>query len=268
MEIKLSLNKDVNANANFYFEKAKKLKKKLPGIEEAVANAEKEIAEFDKRKSEHLEKKEKEAKIKGLRKKEWYEKFRFTFTSSGRLFVMGKDATSNEVLIKKHMEEGDFVFHTEAPGSPFGILKGGSSSKDELEEVGQFLACFSKQWKKGFGTADVFYVNPDQVSKKAESGEFIARGAFMIRGEKKFLKNLPLRICLGVQKKKLAEDVEVEELFSGSEKACSKFCKTFIKIEPGDMNYKKMGQEVRKRLRIVPEDLPKYIPNEGRILKK
>ena len=50
MEIKLSLNKNINENANIYFEKAKKLKAKLPGIEEAIDNTKKEIKEFEEKK--------------------------------------------------------------------------------------------------------------------------------------------------------------------------------------------------------------------------
>ena len=42
----------------------------------------------------------------------------------------------NEVLIKKHLEVNDLVFHTEMSGSPFFILKDGrSAGKSEIEEV-------------------------------------------------------------------------------------------------------------------------------------
>lgn len=274
MEIKLFLNKDVNENANFYFEKAKKLKAKLPGIEKTIDKTRDEIEHFEEKKEEYVKKKEKHEKINKHKKKEWYEKFRFTFTSSEFLFVIGKDAGTNEILIKKHMEENDLVFHTQAPGSPFGLLKSAkkSASKEDIEEAAQFLACFSGQWKRGFGNADAFWVYPEQASKKAESGEYMSKGSFMVRGEKNILKNLNLRICLGVRKQSLEigdEKIKLEELFSGSEEACRKYCgNRFIKLEPGDDNYKKLNKEIKKRLKTHVEDLPKYIPNNCRILKR
>lgn len=274
MEIKLFLNKDVNENANFYFEKAKKLKAKLPGIEKTIDKTKEEIAHFEERKEEYIKKKERSEKLNKYKKKEWYEKFRYTFTSSGFLFVLGKDAGTNEILVKKYMEENDLVFHTQAPGSPFGILKSAKSQATESDilEAGQFLACFSAQWKRGFGSADAFWVNPEQISKKAESGEYMSKGSFMIRGDKNILKNVNLRICLGVKKDTIEiedEKFEIEELFSGSEQACKKYCgNRFIKLEPGDDNYKKLNKEIKKKLKTSVEDLPKYIPNNCKILKR
>lgn len=275
MQLKLSLNKDVNENANAYFSKAKKLKAKLPGIEETLERTRKEIEEFEKRKDEYLKKKEREKKIEYHRKKEWYEKFRFTFTESGFLFVIGKDAGTNEVLIKKHTTEDDIVLHSEAPGSPFGIVKGSRDkiNKEEIQECAQFLLSFSKQWKGGYGNADAFWVYPEQVSKKAQSGEFMGKGSFMVYGTKNMMKNINLRICLGVMKREIKtedETIELEELFSGSEKACKKYCnERYIKLEPGNSNYKAMTKDIKKRLKISHiEDLPKYIPNDAKILKK
>ncbi len=276
MEVKLFLNKDVNENANFYFEKGKKLKAKNPGLEKAITITKKEIEEFIKKKQDYENLKIKKEKITSLRKKEWYEKFRYTFTSSGFLCVIGKDAGTNEILIKKHMEENDLVLHTQAPGSPFCIIKEAKDkiSKEEIYEAAQFTCCFSSQWKKGYGDADAFWVNPDQISKKAESGEYIAKGSFMIRGNKNIIKGIPLKICLGIETKKVNDEEgnehEYEEIISGSENLCKKKCKNrYIKLEPGNENYKALSKEIKKRLKTSHlEDLPKYIPNNCKILKK
>lgn len=274
MEIKLSLNKDVNQNAEFYFSKAKKLKAKLPGVEETIRRTKKEIEEFKKLKEEYIESRDEKKKLEVNRKKEWFDKFRSTRTSDGFLVVFGKDAASNEVLIKKHLEENDIVIHSEAPGSPFGIVKGAKDtiSKQGIEEAAQVILCFSKQWKGGFGNADAFWVNPDQVTKKAQSGEFMSKGSFMIYGTKNILKNIQLRICLGVEKKEVeieGETVEYEEAFSGSELACKKFCANrYVKLEPGQSKYKVLTKEIQKRLKFRIDDLPKYIPNEAKVLKK
>ncbi len=273
VEIDLKLNENVNQNAEKYFSKSKKLKAKLPGLEEAILNTKKQIKEFEEKKEKHIEKKEFEEKVLIHKKKEWYEKFRYTFTENGLLVVLGKDAGTNEVLVKKHLEENDIVFHTEAPGSPFAIVKGGRDklSKSEIEGIAQVVASFSSQWKRGFGTADAFWVYSEQISKKAQSGEFISKGSFMVRGEKHIVKNIPLKICLGVFHEKLEIDSQVHEfdsVISGYETMISKKCKKFVKMEPGDCKYKALNKEIKKRLGITVEDLPKFVPNEVKVLKK
>ncbi len=283
MEIKLELNKDVNYNANYYFQKAKKLKAKLPGIEKAINITKDEILNFDNRREEYLKNKDKRNKIQAIKSKEWYEKFRWTILESGHLFVLGKDSGTNEVLIKKHATEKDIIFHTESSGSPFGIVKDCIDdknevilSKDELIKAGQFLCCFSSQWKKGFGTADAFWVRLNQVSKKANSGEYMSKGSFMIRGDKNQIKNIPLRISFGVITKSIEigdsdnpETIDYDEVFSGTQSACVKFCnKRFVNIEPGQLRYKAMNKILKTRLKCHIEELPKYLPQDCKILKK
>lgn len=274
MELELHLKKTVNENANIYFDNAKKLKKKIYGIDKIIESKNKQLEDFENKKERYLKQKQKQEKIKIHKKKQWYEKFRYTFTSNGFLVIIGKDAGTNEILIKKHTQEKDIVMHTEAKGSPFGIIKSENKEvpKLDIEEAAQFICCFSAQWKKGFGTADAFWVLPNQVSKTAQSGEFMSRGSFMIRGKKNILKNITLKICLGIIKSEIKtedETFEIEELFSGSEEACKRYCKTrFIKIEPGQDNYKKLTKEIKKRLKCQIEDLPKFIPNNCKILKR
>ncbi len=274
MKIALKLNKSINDNANIYFEKAKKLKSKIKGINNIISRTKREIKEFENKKQEYIKKKEITYKINLHRKKEWYEKFRWTKTSKGFLVAIGKDSGTNEILIKKHLEENDLVIHTQAQGSPFGLIKNAKDkvSKEEIEEAMQFVCCFSKQWARGYGNADAFWVLPNQISKKAQSGEYISKGAFMIRGKKNIVKNIQTRICLGVTKHKIKTpegEIETEELFSGSEKACIKLCKNrYIKLEPGNSNYKVLNKEIKKKLKTHIEDLPKYIPNNCKILKK
>ncbi len=279
VEVTLELNSDVHENANKYFSKSKKLKAKIPGIEKTIERTKKEIEEFEKNREEYNKKKEHREKINSIRKQEWFERFRYTYTYSGNLVVFGKDAGTNEVILKKYLDEKDIVMHTEAPGSPFGIIKNVVDengdlkiSKDEINEVAQVICSFSSQWKRGFGTADAFWVYPDQVSKKAVTGEYISKGSFMVRGEKNIIKNIVLQIALGVIKKEIEVDGEkviFQELFSGNERVVKKICgNKYVKLEPGQDKYKTMSKEIKKRLNCSIEDLPTWIPNGSKILKK
>ncbi|MFH1408548.1 MAG: NFACT RNA binding domain-containing protein [Nanoarchaeota archaeon] len=177
MNITLQINKSVEENAGLYFEKAKKAKKKLAGVAEILEKTEKRLEKLDKVEAKANIRKQKP-------KKEWYEKFRWMLTSEGNLVIGGRDSTTNDILVKKHMERNDLVFHADITGSPFSILKTERPTKQEKEEVAQFTAINSKAFSLGLGSMDVYCVKPEQVGLSAPSGEYMQKGSFMIHGKK------------------------------------------------------------------------------------
>lgn len=198
MQIRLNYKKSINENVNDIYEEIKKLKSKIHGAEEAIKEMQEKI---NKRELELKSKKEKILR----ERKYWFEKFHWFITTKGHLFIAGKDATSNEIIIKKHLDNDDLVFHTLTPGSPFGILKSkekienyfpeiyealknNQNEINEVEECAIFVSSFSKLWKSEFTVSDAFFVKPEQVSKKAPSGEYLPKGSFMIYGEKNILR--------------------------------------------------------------------------------
>jgi hypothetical protein len=185
VRVTLSVRKTVEENAAGYFEAAKKAKRKLEGAGTALQRFERELPALTKA-----------TETQAARKRDWYEQYRWTFSTDGTLIIAGRDATSNESIIKKHAEPTDTVLHTESPGSPFTIIKGAASDETKVEAA-QFCAAYSSAWKNGLATLDVFWVNPDQISKTANTGEFIGKGSFMVRGEKHFLRPT-ITLALGV----------------------------------------------------------------------
>src|SRR3989338_4437149 len=102
----LDLKKSIEENASDYYEKAKKIKRKIEGAGEALQKSIKRLKELEEKREKREAKEEKLSKAKE-RKKEWYEKFRWFVSSDGFLVVGGRDATSNEIIIKKHAEKND-----------------------------------------------------------------------------------------------------------------------------------------------------------------
>lgn len=184
MRVKIDCTQTLEHNADLYFQKAKKARKKLLGVERAMQEQEKQA---------------KKKVVTEKRKVFWFEKYRWFITSDGFLCVGGRDATTNELVIKKHTEPNDLVLHTDMAGSPFVVIKseGKEITDQAITEAAQFTACMSRAWKQGLGTLDVFYVKPEQVTKEAQAGESLPRGAFMIRGETKY-KHPELRLHAGV----------------------------------------------------------------------
>ncbi|MBR9676382.1 DUF814 domain-containing protein [Candidatus Woesearchaeota archaeon] len=186
-EIKLFLDKSVEENAEVYFEQAKKAKKKLEGANKALSITKKKLDDAIRKESEKT-KKEQEKTKKVDKKTKWYHKFRWFITSEGFLVIGGRDATTNEIIIKKHAEPKDLVFHTDMAGSPFIVIKNGEEAgKVSLQEAADFTATHSKAWKLGMATTQTFYVKPEQVTKQAQPGEYLQKGSFMIRGKTTYI---------------------------------------------------------------------------------
>ena len=188
-------------------------------------------------------------KAREVIRKEWYEKFRWFFTSKGLLAIGGRDATSNEILIKKHMEVGDLVFHTSMSGSPFFLLKDGKNKgKDsDIEEIATATASYSRAWRNGYKTQEVFYVRPEQVSKKAEAGEFLVKGSFMVRGKRELM-SPELEICVGIIKGKVVGGPK--SIFSGEV-----FC-----LAPGKSKKSDIAKKIARELKVSVDEVMFVLP--------
>ncbi len=182
MDITLGIDKSIEENASTYFDKAKKLKQKIGGLKEALTKTTGALT-----KVESLTPRKQSVTYSLTQyKKHWYEKFRWFYTSSDILVIGGRDATTNDILIKKHLESHDFVYHTDIAGSPFFILKGARSEREDTE-LAQGTAMFSRAWKARVNEVKVYVVPASQVSQKAPSGEYLTKGGFMIYGKKTYL---------------------------------------------------------------------------------
>lgn len=230
MKIALDVRISLEENAAHYFDLAKKSRNKIAGAKEAIRRAEQER---DQAQTKADTTKQKDNAPRKIRKKSWYEKFKWFYASNGMLVIGGRDATTNEIIIKKHVndKEGDIIFHTDAPGSPFTVIKAeGKTIPDEIkQEAADFCASHSKSWKLGLGSADVYWINPEQVTKEAKSGEYLTKGAFMVYGKRNDIRpvlglmamNYEDKVMIGpisAIKKQLDKDVLAVEIQQGSDK--------------------------------------------------
>ncbi|MBD3355223.1 DUF814 domain-containing protein [Candidatus Woesearchaeota archaeon] len=235
--IKLDVSKSLEKNAETYFERSKKAKKKLEGAEEALKRSLKKLGN-EKRKEEKQQKKEKK---ESKRKKKWYEKFHWFYSSEDFLCIGGRDATTNEIIIKKHTEKEDIVFHTDISGSPFFVIKtkGKKPTKKTLNEAAQATASYSSAWKAGAAAAEVFFVSPEQVTKKAGHGEFVPKGAFMIYGKKNTL-NAELKLAVGLKN---------NQIIAGPIDSIRSHTDNFLIIIQGNEKTSDTAKKIRKKLK-------------------
>jgi predicted ribosome quality control (RQC) complex YloA/Tae2 family protein len=237
-EVYLDFNKSIGENATMIYSRGKKARNKLKGTKDAIEKTKKKILKLEK------EKESSEEEIDFLVKKpekKWYEKYRWFKSSDGFLVIGGRDASSNEAIFSKYLEPYDIVFHTTFPGSPLVVIKN-PERKDipekTLNEAADFVASYSQAWKENWGVVDVFYVDPDQVSKTPPSGEYLPKGSFMIQGKKNFIRNAKTELAIGLKLIKIeSESKEYDhilypKILAGPENPIIEQSEIYIKIFP------------------------------------
>jgi hypothetical protein len=132
----------------------------------------------------------------------WFEKApRFFISSEGLVVIAGRDARTNDALVKRYLGEHDVYIHADLHGAPSVVIKlpdpKVTPGEATLLEAGQWGLCHSRAWRAGLASADAYWVRGDQVSKAGASGEYVARGSWVIHGARNPLKDLPLELTLG-----------------------------------------------------------------------
>ncbi|MHA1376583.1 MAG: ribosome rescue protein RqcH, partial [Promethearchaeota archaeon] len=262
-EVNLDLRKTIGENANLIYSKGKKAEQKIKGTIEAINKSKEKMTKFVK------EKESLDDEVVGLvkkRKQAWYEKFRWFHSSNGFLIIGGRDATSNEVIFKTHMQSEDLVFHTNIPGSPLVIVKNPDNKEIPeltINEAAIFVGSYSNAWKEDWGYIDVWYVNPNQVSKTPPTGEFLPKGSFMISGKKNVIKNAKTELAIGLELEESKTDTVGDErviflkILCGPLSAIKTQVSQIIKIKPSKdgLSKGKLAKEIKSRLINQSDDL-------------
>jgi len=256
--IELDADTGVEKNADRLYQEAKRIEGKKAGAEEAIANTREQLeavkqrreaweasdgdddgdgsGETDENDQEDVDWLTRES-IPIRTSEEWYERFRWFHTSDGFLVIGGRNADENEELVKKYLDRGDLFFHTQAHGAPATILKATGPSEappDDIsipessrEEAAQFAISYSTLWKEGKYAGDVYCVGPDQVTKTPESGEYLEKGSFAIRGDRTYYDDTPVGVAVGIT-------CEPEtRVIGGPPSAIDGQAETTIEVEPG-----------------------------------
>ncbi|NHV45595.1 MAG: fibronectin-binding domain-containing protein [Candidatus Verstraetearchaeota archaeon] len=239
-ELEIDFKISATDNMNKFFSEYKEISKKINGLINAINETERKINELKK----GLEEINKLIIVKEM-KKEWYERFRWTFSSQGFLIIGGKDAKQNEILVKKYMDEKDVFVHSDVPGGSVVIIKsnGLEVPEETKREAVSFAVIYSKAWKAGLSAADGYWVMANQVSKKPPSGEFLKKGSFMIYGERNYIRNVPLILFLGVK----IVDKEFK-IIVGNENFVKNNSIAFVKLVPGDLKGEILAKKIKELL--------------------
>jgi predicted ribosome quality control (RQC) complex YloA/Tae2 family protein len=243
-EVKLSLHE----NANAYYERAKKMARKIRGAQAALLTTR-------KREEQEAATPAREAWVKTMRHREWFEKFRWCYTSGGRMMLGGRDARNNEMLVKKYMEPADIYLHADVHGAAQVVLKDGQKATErEILEAAAFACAYSSAWGRA---ADAYWVTPDQVTKTPPSGEYLTAGAFFIKGKKNILKGVSSRVGIGI--------LEDKVMFGPLEPVLQR-CLPCVEIEPSEEKKEILAKALARALGHEDiDEIVRALPGGGRI---
>jgi predicted ribosome quality control (RQC) complex YloA/Tae2 family protein len=265
----IRMNGTIQANAAEHYERMKKAGKKLEGSRKALEETQRRIEELQNKWAEKVERAKVERTPKQL-ERAWYEKFRWFDSSDGFLVLGGRDATTNEILVKKHLESHDFVFHADIIGAPFVIVKtrGEALTEQVIREAAQFAVSYSRAWREMLSVLDVYWICSDQVSKTSPSGQYLDKGSFIIHGKKNYVRKVALQVALGVR----AEDGHMR-VIGGPLEAIRRQTNIYVELVPGEQTSAELAKRIRRFLsertdkeyrdktsKIPIEEIQKFIP--------
>ena len=254
--IRLDFLNSINENAQRYYGAATRAREKLEGATRALADSEMRLLSAHKKAKKEIERK------KVDRKHFWFEKNRWFISSEGNIIIGGKDARSNDRVVKKYLKDRDRYAHAEIHGAPSLVIKssgGKEIGERTLEEACIYAACFSRAWRSGIGGVEAYWVLPDQVSKTPAAGEFIAKGSFIIRGRRN---RYNATLTLGIGK---IEHEGVELVMCGPISAIEKWAEEYVVIEPGDTPKNEFARKLSRHYGVPNEDALSIIPGDVRI---
>lgn len=183
-------------NARKYYNQKRSAAKKQ---QKTIESQDKALKSAEKKTKQTLKEVQTIHSINKARKTYWFEKFYWFISSENYLVIGGRDQQQNELIVKRYLKAGDIYVHADLTGASSIVVKnpgGGPIPPKTLAEAGTMAVAYSIAWEAKV-VAGAWWVNNDQVSKTAPTGEYLSTGSFMIRGKKNYLPPCQLIMGLG-----------------------------------------------------------------------
>ena len=209
---------------------------------------------------------------------------------SGHLMVGGRDAKGNDSIVKKHLSLGDRYLHADMHGAPSCSLRNNQGFVVDTQppaHIGEDMPAFrlvdkieadlddattelaatmalawSRAWNGGGAHGTVYWVKPGQVSKSAETGEYVGKGAFVIRGQRTWYKDIDLRLGVG-----LVAINGIPLMLASTAEHISEICNRFIVITPGREKKESIANKIYKSTGLAVDDILPVLPGNCEIVE-
>jgi predicted ribosome quality control (RQC) complex YloA/Tae2 family protein len=259
VELPLRIDADVHANAERLYEGAKRQREKAEGARPALAERRKELEQLEREGAKLADKLAKERARRRFEptKRMWFEAYRWFLSSEGFLVLGGRDAQGNDKLVKKHLDMNDRYVHADLQGAPSVVVKRGGGAEigeQTLREAAEFAVAYSKAWQRRIGSAEAYWVTPEQVSKTPMPGEYLGKGSFIIRGKRSYL-GVPLRAAVG-----LADVEGHRKVMGGPVSAVQARAARYVVLEPGTGDASELANRLSEAFEVPVEEVQAVLP--------
>lgn len=224
--IRLYLDKSIHESISEYYSRAKDYEERAERLKRSIEEIKEKLQEeLKKAKIQEVSKKKKERMF-------WFERFKWFLSSNGHIVVAGKDAKTNEEVVRRYLDEKDLYVHADIHGAPSVVIKSMGRNIDEetIREACEFAVYHSRAWGRIYA-ADAYWVYPHQVTKTPNPGEYLPVGAFVIKGRRNYIHNLKVQCGVG-----LVRIEGHEKLMCGPVSAIKKHSDDYLIIAPGDID--------------------------------
>jgi predicted ribosome quality control (RQC) complex YloA/Tae2 family protein len=207
------------------------------------------------------------------RRVSWFSRFLWVETSGGFLAIGGRDASQNEVIVRRYLGPRDIFMHADIHGAAVFVIltQGREVGERDLYEVATLAASYSKAWKAGLASVDVFWVYGDQVKLAAPPGQYLPRGSFMVYGQRNYIRGVKLRLGIGV-----AYYGDTYDIVIGPPELVASRAVAWVEVVPGNLGIDEISKEIRGYLvekcpdvrGLTVNDVAKLIPGRTSIVRK
>ena len=254
--IKIDFRKTTAENAEKAYNDNKKLKIKLKGAENSLEKTKNELRDAINKNLKINQKNEK----KSTEKTFWFENYRWLISLDGNIIVAGKDVKSNERIVKKYLKTGDRYAHADITGAPSCIIKNIDINnktipinESTLKDACNFCAYYSKAWNQ-YSEVQSYWVLPEQVSKTPQSGEYVPKGAFIIRGKRNYYKCI---LQMGIGEINLNN---IKKIMAGPIDNIKNQSKKYVIIKPGNTKKNIIAGILAKKFKTSTDVIMKILP--------
>ena len=249
----LDYTKGIDANASLIYQKGKDIGERGKRAGDALAASRQELERMKK----GFEREKRLDQVRAQATKPfWFERYKWFITESGKLVIGGKNAHTNDNVVKRHMRDSDIYVHADVHGAPSVIIKdGNTATPEELRQVCVFAYCQSKAWVSAMSNGSSYWVYPDQVSKTPNPGEFVPRGAFIIRGKRNYEHHIESEMGVGE-----TEYQNERKIMCAPVDLIEKICERYFVIRPGRGKNKTTPNEIAKAFEVPEEEVSRIIP--------
>ncbi len=241
----LELEATVDANANRLYARSKRAMDKARGAREAQTR------------TIRPEPKAKTTPVAGNDRTFWFERFRWFITSTGNVVVGGRDARSNETVVRRYLKNNDVYCHADLTGAPSVVVKHDQGSVDPAaaHEGCLYSLAYSKAWPTRVASGHTYWTEAEQVSKTPQTGEFLAKGSFVIRGRRHWHRNQPVEAAVGWV------DVEgTPKMMGGPVPALEARSVRYVVLRPGYLSRRETAQVLAAAFDVDQNILERVLP--------